>query len=251
MFNVFFSAAISVLIILALVGCMRNIAVVKSLDFIELDLSSIAKNKVFPTIYSDISTIPSYIKIGLVGYCTPDFCVGNSSNFAKFDIEKIIIDVLISSNSVIENVVESSIDLVLPNSFSNYINTFNKIIDGFTILLVVWIALSIITLILKIVFFVFYRGFIWSIIYNFIRTLSSIVGVVCAVLATVGLFYGRKEFNKNDGDDLGLDLIVGKVFIIFLWVAVALSFIDQIFSLFTPSYFNRRVRRQTVHPIIV
>ena len=214
MLNVFFSAAISVLIILALVGCMRNIAVVKSLDFIELDLSSIAKNKVFPTIYSDISTIPSYIKIGLVGYCTPDLCVGNSSNFAKFDIEKIII-------------------------------------DGFTILLVVWIALSIITLILKIVFFVFYRGFIWSIIYNFIRTLSSIVGVVCAVLATVGLFYGRKEFNKNDGDDLGLDLIVGKVFIIFLWVAVALSFIDQIFSLFTPSYFNRRVRRQTVHPIIV
>ncbi|KAL6933837.1 uncharacterized protein HGUI_01986 [Hanseniaspora guilliermondii] len=251
MFNIFFSIAISIFVILALVGCMRNSPVIKSLYFMDIDLSSISKDEVFPTIYSQISVIPSYIKIGLIGYCTPDGCVGTSDDFASFDIEKILIDAVISLNSSLESIVESTIDLVLPSSFSNYINTFNKIIDAFSILMAVWLALSLLTLLLKIAFFIFYRGFVWTIIYNFIRGLSCSVGLICAILATVGLYYGKSEFNKNEADDLGMKLLIGKTFIVFLWVAAALGFVDNFVSFITPNYLNRRVKTQPIHPIMV
>lgn len=87
--------------------------------------------------------------------------------------------------------------------------------------------------------------------FNFVRGLSSLIGTLCAILATVGLYYGRKEFNKNNGDDLGLDLIVGKVFIAFLWVAVALGYLDHIVAIFTPGFMNRRVRRDNPQVIMV
>lgn len=252
MFNIFFSIAISILVILALVGCMRNIAVIKSLYFISIDLSSITKKVVFPNIYASLETVPSYIRIGLMGYCTPDGCVGTSDNFASFDIEKIIIDAVFSLNtSSLSAIIESTVDLVLPSSFSSHVNTFNKIIDAFSILMAVWLALSLLTLLLKIAFFIFYRGFVWSIIYNFIRSLSCTIGLICAVLATVGLYYGKLQFNKNEADDLDMSLSVGKAFILFLWIAAALGFVDNFVSFITPNYWNRRVRKQPMHPIMV
>lgn len=251
MFNVFFSTAISILVVLALVGCMRNISVIKSLYFISIDLSSISKKVVFPRIYTSLETVPSYLRIGLMGYCTPEGCVGAADNFASFDIEKIIIDAVFSVNSALDDIVESAADIVLPSSFSSYVNTFNKIIDAFSILMAVWLALSLLTLLLKIAFFIFHRGFMWSVICSFIRSLSCTFGLICAILASVGLYYGKSQFNKNEADDLGMNLLVGKTFIVFLWVAAALGFVDGFVSFITPAYWNRRVKKQPIHPIMV
>ena len=245
MHSTFFLLAIAALTILALVGCTNNIKVIKSLQVLTLDLSSISISSVFPEISSELSSIPDYIKIGLMGYCTPDTCV--KKDFAKFNIETVLIEAVLANNNLTD-IATSAVSVVLPTKYTDYVNDINKIVDVFSILLAVWFCLAIIgfafvvvkiCLDLRLFFF----------ISSFCKGVCFSLGIACTILATVGLLFAKREFNSNSSDDLGMTLAVGKAFLGLLWAAVFCSVLDAIISLVIRITFRRRRRETIEEPI--
>ncbi|XBW37047.1 hypothetical protein QEN19_002627 [Hanseniaspora menglaensis] len=244
MHTILFSIIIAVLTILAIIGCTKNIKVINSLEILTLDLSSIVKASVFPDIASEITSIPDYIKIGLMGYCTPDNCY--RKQFAHFNIKNILASAIISDNSL-SSLVSSEVDVVLPTKFTTYIKDINKIIDIFSILLLVWFCLAGLMFVFTIIAIIFMNSWVFTSIVVFFRSICFCLGVACSVVATVGLLFAKNRFNDSDSSDLGMSMIIGKAFLGVLWGAVACSLLDAIIS--TVMRFTPR-RRRLEEPVV-
>lgn len=241
MHSLFFSLAIAALTILALVGCTDNIKVIKSLQVLTLDLTSITKESVFPEISSELTSIPDYIKIGLMGYCTPETCVRR--NFAQFSIEDILVDAVLGQNNL-TSLATSAIDVVLPTEYSNYMSKINKIVDVFSILLAAWFSLAGVVFIVTCLSLLLWNNWLFFIVVSLCKSICFALGCACSALATAGLIFARNEFNKNEADDLGISLALGSAFLGLLWGAVLCSVLDAFTSFLRKIFFRRREKTQ-------
>ncbi|KAL6943085.1 hypothetical protein ACO0RG_002069 [Hanseniaspora osmophila] len=266
----FFNIAAFVLGIFALLGSTYNSEPLNKIYAAQLNLKNMSLEKVFPTVASQLSSsssltlssfgLPSYINFGLWSYCT-----GNTTNTVYYcskpngiqnlNFNQILEDQI--TNTEVLSLIDSLADILLPSSFSNDINTFNKLAKAMflcLIIAVVLLAIQMIITIVKIIFCWFPSTFkiftLW--ILRVIAFLSFIGVAISAAISTAVYSVAKKQINNNSSD-YGLELSMRPAFYGIIWGAVVASFINLLLvCLFCRLRDNKYYQsQQEIQPIFI
>ncbi|KAL6947008.1 hypothetical protein ACO0QE_001866 [Hanseniaspora vineae] len=236
-----FNVAAFVLGIFALLGSTYNSNPLNKIYTAQLNLENMSLEKVFPTVASQLPSgssltlssfgLPAYINLGLWSYCT-----GNTSNtvnycskpngIQNFNFNQILKDQI--GNTQVLSLIDSLADILLPSSFSDDIQVFNKLAKAMflcLIIAVVLMAVQLIITVVKIIFCWFPSSFkVFTLWILRVTVFLSWIGVtVSAAISTAVYSVAKKQINNNNSE-YGLELSMRPTFYGIIWGAVVASF---------------------------
>ncbi|GAV52570.1 hypothetical protein ZYGR_0AG05610 [Zygosaccharomyces rouxii] len=230
----FFTALLSfsalILAIVACAGSTTNYNPINKIFVAQLNLKNINAEKVFSKVSSDNELkIPAFINIGLWSYCVANsdgavkYCT-SPNGIQQFDLKKMLTDSI--DNNKVANMADSIAKIILPDSLQDKMGYYNNLVKCMFITLLIGICALFLDLVVNIVRWIVHARLLnW-----FGRFLASIAftSLIISAGTSTGTYVYIRHLLKEDYDDYGIKLSLGRVFLALIWATVGAALFNSI-----------------------
>lgn len=191
-------------------------------------MSSILPSSVASSAISSVtSAVPSYINLGLWSYCTLDsskkvVSCTSPKGIQKFNLNSLIYD-NIEDNQVL-SLLDSISSLVLPSNLQDKMTYYNDLVKCMFITILIGIVVTFLNLVVNLIRWVLHLRLL-----NWIGIFFSLIGFLSLLISVgtgMGTYIYISHLLKDDYDQYGISLSLGRNYLGILWGSVAAALLN-------------------------